>query len=431
MNADMKNRQYNYQAVFLSAILFLFSGHVQGESLTWLDCVGEALKNNPDLVSASESVRQSEASVAANRSKMFPSLSGSLSGERSGGDESDMSDSFAYGVSARQLLYDGGKSLSDTRSSSERLSASRFRYDVTSAGVRLSLRSAFVDLLKAQRQVTIAEDILSRRKQSTKLIRLSYEGGREHRGSLMTAEAKEAQAEFDLAQARRNVEMAQSKLRELLGRPALSGMDDLAVKGRFEPSVQEKDKPDFVKLAESTPLVNELISQSNAARLGVKSSKADFYPSVYASAGASRSASDWPPEKDQWNAGVSMSLPIFEGGSRVADVSRAKSVARQAESDEKGGRLSASAVLREKWIRMQNAIEKISVREKFLDASRERARISEVQYSSGLLGFDSWIIIEDDFVLAEQSFLDAQAGALTAEAEWVNAKGGTLENESK
>jgi len=70
------------------------------------------------------------------------------------------------------------------------------------------------------------------------------------------------------------------------------------------------------------------------------------------------------------------------------------------------------------------------VREKFLEASRERAKISEGQYSAGLLGFDSWIIIEDDFVAADQALIEAQAGALAAEAEWVNAKGGTLENES-
>jgi len=417
---------------FLSFVcLSLLAGYACGESLSWDDCVKEALKGNPDLVSAAETIKQSEAGVTISRSKRLPEISSTLSGGRSEVDEAGADNSYSYGISAKQLVFDGGKTSSDVKRSREQLMATKFKYDVTSSNVRRNLRMVFIDLLRSQRQVTIMEDILNRRRQSTKLIRLRYEGGREHKGSLLTAEAKEAQSEFDLAQARRNVDMAQSNLRELLGRPAGAGTDLLTVQGKFETAPVDKTKPDFVKLAENTPLVRELMTQSNVARLGVKSAKAEFYPGVYASADASRSASDWPPDKDQWSVGLSMSLPLFEGGSRVADVRRANSVVRQAEADEKSTFLNAAAALQVKWISMQNAIERVRVKEKFLDAARERAKIAEGQYSASLIVFDSWIIIEDEFVQADQALIEAQAAALTAEAEWVYSKGGTLENESK
>ncbi len=57
----------------------------------------------------------------------------------------------------------------------------------------------------------------------------------------------------------------------------------------------------------------------------------------------------------------------------------------------------------------------------------ERATISEAQYSSGLISFDNWIIIEDDLVMAKKSYLEVQANALLAEANWIQAKGGTIE----
>jgi len=412
-------------------ILHVFSGYLAAESLTWSDCVKEARKANPDILSAAESVKQGESAVVSARSSLLPSVDSNLSGGRSGGDESGTGDSFSVGVSARQLVFDGGKASVNTKKSKEQVLALKYKYDITSANTRLKLRLAFVDLLKAQRQVTINEDILKRRKQNTKLIQLRYEGGREHKGSMLTAQAKEAQSEFDLVQARRNVELSQAGLREILGRSPVADTGDLVVEGKFDALAADRNKPDFVKLAESTPVVKELVQQMNIAKLGVKSAKAEFYPGIYASAGASRSSSEWPPEQDQWSIGLSMSLPLFEGGSRSADLSRARSVVRQTEADEKGGRLSTTSSLLSRWIATQNAIDRVKVSEKFLEASKERARISEVQYSSGLLGFDSWIIIEDDFVLSEGALLDAQAGAMTAEAEWIYVKGGTLENEAK
>ncbi len=428
----MKSPVENCMICFLCAVLgAALPAYPANEILTWADCIKESLTNNPDLVAAVESVRQSEANVKVARSGLMPSISGSVSGSRSGSDMAETDDSFSAGVSAKQLVYDGGKTLANKNSSLEQLNAAKFKYDIASANVRRNVKLAFIDLLKAQRQMKITEDILSRRKQSTRLIRLRYEGGREHKGSLMTAEAKEAQAEFDHNQARRNVAMAQSNLAELMGRRPGDGTAGLAVKGELTLSVQDAEQPDFWNIAENTPLVKELCTQSNIARLGVKSAKADFHPDIYANAAASRNSSDWPPDRDQWSAGLSLSLPLFEGGSRFAGLDRAKSVHRQADFELKSGLLSAAATLQVRWISMLNAADRVKVREKFLDAARERARIAEGQYSASLIVFDSWIIIEDDFVQADQSLLEAQAAALIAETEWVHAKGGTMENEIK
>ena len=71
----------------------------------------------------------------------------------------------------------------------------------------------------------------------------------------------------------------------------------------------------------------------------------------------------------------------------------------------------------------------VDVQRKFLESAVARARISEAQYSNGLISFDNWIIIEDTLVRAEKNFLEAQVSALIAGADWVQAKGGTLDNE--
>ena len=69
------------------------------------------------------------------------------------------------------------------------------------------------------------------------------------------------------------------------------------------------------------------------------------------------------------------------------------------------------------------------VQRKFLESALTRAMISEAQYSNGLISFDDWIIIEDTLVRAKKNSLEAQVNAFIAEADWIQAKGGTLDNE--
>ena len=62
-----------------------------------------------------------------------------------------------------------------------------------------------------------------------------------------------------------------------------------------------------------------------------------------------------------------------------------------------------------------------------LAANEERAKIAEAQYSTGFITYDNWSIIDNNLVQSKKSYLNAQAGALLAEAQWVSAKGVTLE----
>ena len=124
-------------------------------------------------------------------------------------------------------------------------------------------------------------------------------------------------------------------------------------------------------------------------------------------------------------------MPIFEGGSRIAEVKKGRAQFRQAEADARSGRDSVLFVLQQAWIDFQDAVDKVEVQKKFLNASEERAKIAQAQYSNGLIAFDDWTIIEDDLVRDKKAYLDSLADALIAEAYWVQAKGETLEDEKE
>ncbi len=415
------------------------------ESLLWQDCVKEAKKNHPDLISALEKIKQARASKEITRSAYLPQLnfdasetttknpsfgvSGSsvelVSGSSSASSsKSNRSTTYQYEVTAQQLLFDGFKTSYDLSTAERNITASKYNYDVTSSNVRLRLRTAYVNLLSTQEYLKVTQDIEARRRQTLELVKLRYEGGREHKGSLMTSEANLIQAIYDVAQATRDIYLYQRQLTKELGRPKFNLM---TATGDIEVGDQARMLPNFENIAETNPLLRQLIAQKEAAQFGLRSAYANFFPQIYANGSAGNTNTRWFPDKNEYSIGTSITFPIFDGGNRIATAQKAKGALGQSQADEKSGKDGVIFTLANTWVQLQDGIDNVEVRRKALEAAQERARISGEEYAIGLLSYDNWIIIEDNLVSAKKAYISAQNASLIAEANWVQAKGGTLD----
>jgi outer membrane protein TolC len=421
---------HKYCKILLTAALFLgisLNKVFAEEILTWQDCIREAAKNHPDLIASQESIKQSEASKKITASTLFPQVSASVDASTARtdtGSSAATADTYSYGVSGTQLLFDGAKTVNNVKAASEDIKAARQGFRFTSATVRFRLRTAFINLLKAQELLHITQEIYSIRRANLELITLRYESGLEHKGALLTAEADLAQAQYEISQAKREVEVAQRQLIKEMGRMQLT---PVRVNADFTVKEIAKENPDFEVLAKNNPSLKQLIAQKNAAEFGLRSTYANFSPTLSGKAGANKSSSHWLPQNDQWNLGLVLSMPIMEGGLRFAQVSQAKSVLNQLQANERSARDGVILTLEQTWVALEDAVDNVEVQRKSLAATEERSKIAQAQYSIGFIAFDNWTIIEDNLVKAKRDFLDTQANALLAEASWVQAKGETLE----
>jgi outer membrane protein TolC len=412
--------------IVISLVPVAWARAEEAKPLTWMECVIIAQKIHPQILSAQEKLNQAKADKVISKSGLFPQITGSGSSSTSKVEDARSSKTHSLSLSARQLIFDGAKTDSGVKAALENIKSAQYNLDVVSSEVRLNLRTAFVELLRAQEFITLTEEIAKLRGQNVELVSLRYEAGREHLGSLLTTKASLAQAEFETDQARRRLELARVRLNKELGEGRYKTMQ---VRGEFILSEKLEPKPDMIKLIQENPFLNQLISKKEAARWGIESAKSEYFPQVYADGSLGRSDDKFLPEKDRWGAGLSFSLPLFEGGSRKAGQDKATAIFKQSEQDLRSGKDTVILTLEESWINMEDLQENVQVQKKFLDAAAERAKISQAQYSNGLITFDDWTIIEDNLVSAKKSYLNAQASALIAEANWVQAKGGKIDYE--
>jgi len=114
------------------------------EKLTWDDCVREATITNPDLLAAGMEVNQAVAEKRMTRANLLPQISADAATSTSKSSGDDQGESYSYGIEGRQLIFDGLKSWYDLDQSAQELIVAHQRYEITSMGVRLSLREAFI-----------------------------------------------------------------------------------------------------------------------------------------------------------------------------------------------------------------------------------------------------------------------------------------------
>jgi outer membrane protein TolC len=304
--------------VVIIILLFLSATLAQAraeEFFSWQDCLSEAKKNNPDLIYAVEGISEKKASKSITASALYPQIDANLdastaktSTTSAGNTTISTQDSYSYGLDGSQLIFDGLKTIHDVKAAAENVKAAQENYRFTSSDVRLNLRSAFVDLLRAQELIDVEEDILKIRRDNLMLITLRYESGLEHKGAMLTAEANLIDADSKLAQAKRDLEFSQRQLNKEMGRKEFKPM---YVKGDFIVRDNAKEKPVFEEIAGKHPSVLKAAAQKNSAAFSVKSAYGNFFPGLTGTAGLDKSGSHWPPGGDGYNLGLGLNMPPF------------------------------------------------------------------------------------------------------------------------
>jgi len=397
---------------------------VPGTQLTWQDCVRMAIKENPDLQSSREAVLNSDAVRMGAYSALYPQISlsyGDTRGYSVAGLNAPHVYSTSYGeqLSISQLIFNGFATKGNIDQARAQLNLAFANLDGTKASVSFNLKSAFAQLLYAQKLIKISQNVIDIRQSNARLVRLLYQGGSEDRGNMALSDANLNQALYNLDQAVRTRDLSGLQLATYIGR-------DLAppvlAEGELQTSVLPVT-PDFHQLAVLTPTYFQHKAQVDAAAAGITIANSGWYPTVNASASGNRTDNQYPLKGYGWSAGFSVSYPLFQGGATYFDVKAANASLRQSLDNLRSGTNDATLTLAQMFKGMVDAADNVRIQKELLDATSLRYKIAEADYRNGLMSFEDFNTITNDYVGQQQTLLSAQLSAVLAEASWEEARG--------
>jgi outer membrane protein len=392
--------------------------------LTWTDCIRLATHENPDLQASRESILNSDAVRMGAYSALYPQISASFTDTRAYAGANLFapvvySSAYAEQLSVSQLIFDGFATKGNIDRARAQLNLGFATLDETKAVVSFNLKSAFAQLLYAQKLIKISRDVIDIRQSNARLVRLLYEGGSEDKGNMELSQANLEQALFSLDQAVRTRELSGIQLGVYIGKNLKA-----PVLGEGELSTYDLPvKPDFYKLAVLTPIYFQHKAQVDAAAAGLTIANSGWYPTITASASAYRSDDHFPIKNHGWSAGFAVSYPIFEGGATYFNVKAASASLRETLDNLRSGTDDSALTLAQMFKNMVDAEDNVRIQQGLLDATALRYKIAAADYRNGLMSFQDFNSITDDYVGLQQSVLSAKLNAVISEASWEEARG--------
>lgn len=406
------------RAAVIALLLFLsFFSPVRAETkLTLHDCIEKALKNQPSLRAVQEGVIAGQNRETQAMSPYLPQVTASTGYQESrqlGGALGDtVTKSYTTTLSVNQTLYDFGRTgnaLDAVRSGthSAECDAERAAQEAV-----LNVKQAYFALLQAEKLVTVSQKTLEQAESHLKQAEAFFHAGSRPRFDVTRAEVEVNSAKLSLVNAKNSVRIRTIALYNAMGvEPAgeLEIDDVLSAPAAAVPPFEQARE----EALKGRPEMRKAESDIEAAHARVKAEESNYFPTLSASGaynwahGTSSMGVFQGDVQNSWNAGVVLSLPLFEGGLTRGKVGEARANLRALEAQRDALRQSILIEVNQSYADMESAQVRLGVMESSLTKARENLTIAEGRYEAG--------------VGPSIEVTDAQVAAVTAETDHVQA----------
>ncbi len=356
----------------------------------------------------------------------FTSRPGSLPGSVSssaGGESWDTFNYFNLGISGSLLLTDFGQTKGRWRASQETLASQQASERTTMAQVLFAARSAFFQARAARGLVQVATETLANQQKHFEQTKGFVEVGTQAPIALAQAGTAVANARVQLITAENGYAVGKAQLNQTMG---VEGPTDYDVADAPPLPVEGEEGGGESLLAEAIaarPELTVLLRQIRAQELTIRSVQGAYFPTLGLSTGFTDAGSSTGQLTWNWNALLSLSVPVFQGGQTRAQVREAKANLESLRAQADVQRQQVRFDVEQARLAVRAAKEALSASEEALASARDQLRLAEGRYETGV---GSMLELSDAQVAltsAGQQKVQAEYGLAQARAQLLKALG--------
>jgi outer membrane protein len=402
---------------------------VQTEPLTLDQCIAIALENHPSLQGACREVAGARAGLKASKAATLPQLTvaGAYTqnnGQPVGGFLSSPPEGFAAAISAKQLIYDSGRTPAAIRDAEYALAASAAEYSDVEQSVVLGVRQSYYGVLAAEQLVVTQTQAHDLSELHLKEARARHDEGIAPKADVTKAEVEVANAELNLIRAKNEVSLAYAALENALGLPPGT---PLKIAGQLQNTQEQPRLDDLLNMAYcNRPELKRLDAQIQSAQAKVKVAGAATKPAVYLSGGYV-----WPRtisgigsvDGSNWTVGITASQSIWDGGGTKARVQQAREAVGKLQADLANEKQQVGLEVQQAYLNVMEADQRVIAAAKLVEQADENYRIAQGRYKEGVGPMIDVVDAETQLTDARTSYVQAQLDALVARAKLDRATG--------
>ena len=410
--------------------------------LTLEDAVSKALINNWDIKLSQKDIQKAQEQIDEAYSNAFPRIDFTgkyvrniqlpvlfLSPNTAFNPSSETQtielgskNSFDAAVSLTQVLY-SQKVNTAIQIAGEYAEYSKVGNKATEQQVILSVKKTFYTILLARQLVTVTQQNYEAAKANFENVSALYKQGVASEYDFLRSEVQVANTQPMLIQAKNNLELAKSALKNLL---ALDINQQIDVKGEFE---YKKVEPVlFAEASENAvknnPLVRQLSIQESLLDKNVTIQKSDYFPTLAMFGQYDYQTQDNTYSFKNFNwaksfmVGLQLSYTLFDGFSRGARIQQAIIDKEKVDLGKRKLEEGLKVQVQQSKMKMEEAEKRIIAQEKSLQQANKALQIANTRYKNGVGTQLEIIDTQAAYTFAQTNYSQAIYDYLVAKADW-------------
>ncbi|MFA5199495.1 MAG: TolC family protein [Candidatus Omnitrophota bacterium] len=360
-------------------------------NLTLADTILIAFKNNKDIQMQEAEISVAKADVLGAISPFLPQVNFKAGYARNdkvlaenifSGYENDNS----AGVYLSESVYSGGANTANLKKAELSLEAQKETLRAKKMDVEFDAKRLYYGLLLAYENERISRETLDQAIAHYENVKQMYKNGTASRFDLLQSGIQVSLLEPNLVKAKNEIDSLKADLNKLLGRKVDFPIN---IKEKLSYSFIGINENEFLKMAYLRRPEMQLKSLGiDIDKWEIKMAKSGYRPQIDLSGGLTYRSDNlgnmFTRKQGNWNAGISVNIPIFEGFSTKAKVDAARARYAQAKID-KDNLIDAIAVeVRKACLNLKESASIIQSQRSNVQEAREALRIAEVSFRNGV-----------------------------------------------
>jgi outer membrane protein TolC len=384
----------------------------------------------PQVYSAAEYVRASDNPIGNTtyfNPGFIPRITGTLHGAPADAAQSfstSTTNNYLGGVAVQQYLLDFGRvrGLIDQRNEEAHAALSEAR--LTELDLIFEAAQRYFAVLAAEQKVKVYQKAVDQRSEQLHAARVKASANLTPQIDVLTAQAAMARAKTDLLETSDEQAIARAALNNTMAIDRNAPDYELADVLTYQP-VSGDLESSYASAIAQRPDLNALEAEARAAGAKIRQARSDYFPSVGATAGYSAMGTG-SPAANNFNAGLVVTWPIFNGFQTTHQVEEAKAtqnVIRYAIEDlEQRVWLDVKTA----YLELQTSVEQIHQAEATLAASSGQLELADKRYNAGLGHIIELTDAERFYIQDDAAYVDALYGYSVAKATLDRVTGASL-----
>lgn len=295
-----------------------------------------------------------------------------------------LNDLFAE-FAVQQLIYNGGRTALQSDLARNLVDAERINDLRLQQAIVYSVASAYLLLLKAERTVGVQELAIANLRDHVATADLLYRSGKVSQLDVLKAQTQLALAGEELVKAKNSVTV---RRQELFGAMGVDTVYDFRTLDLTEALWQREQfrslrEDSLLALLHRHPDLQRAELDVQGREQEISLAQTDYFPSVFVRGSYNWEDSRVFPGNKNWNVGVGLSLPLFQGGATQASVDQAKSRTEAARATEEALRQRLQVAVRTTLTTLDDTRSRVRSAAEIVRLAEESEKVASLKYRTG------------------------------------------------